>query len=257
MIEVKKPDRAIPLWASVLIIVACLAGGAWLVWAFVIGGGTGDRIVVLDHAPGDGVSKTARDAWRIKAGTAGAQVTQKEGGGYDVDFFFERYEFLAPEEVDVLSRIRRITRDKSVATALQVTPAQMQQLQDIRAKAKLVMPDAERQQIVDHFPAYLQAEAAAEQARSALNRAEAAARQAARGPEKDRQSADNAVTAARDESERLESARRKASVPLIKAVEQTAQKLLPGAKQSGSQRAALAKSVLSADQWKKFDQMGG
>src|SRR5687767_15064716 len=125
MIEVTQ-SRSFPAWASALVIVACLAGGAWLVWAFVAGGGPGERIVVLDHAPGDGVRRSARDAWRIDAGTAGAQVRKADTapGGYQIDFFFERYEFLAPEEIDVLTKTRRIVREKSVAQQLKVTPDQ-------------------------------------------------------------------------------------------------------------------------------------
>src|SRR5687768_4812523 len=130
--EPAPPVRGIPGWASALIILLCLGAGSWLTWTFVMAGGAGGRIVVLDYAPGDGVNRQGPDAWRINAG-AGV-VTVRKGGGprgqYAFEFFFDRYEFLTPDQVEVLTKTRRLVMDRAFARELGVTPSQMKVLEE-------------------------------------------------------------------------------------------------------------------------------
>jgi hypothetical protein len=151
-----KPHRSIPGWASALAVVACLGGGGAFAW-WVAKDGLGDRIVVLDRAPGDGVKKVGRDQWRVTAGYAVVQVTAPagEGGGPPkFEFYFDKYDFLAPEHVEALSTARRLVNDRPMAAAVGVTPAQVAELLEVRKQAKVQMSAEDERRFAAAWPRY-------------------------------------------------------------------------------------------------------
>src|SRR5687767_7630800 len=137
MIEPKR--SGVPPWASALAVIACLGGGGAFAW-WVAQDGVGDRIIVLDRAPGDGVKKFGRDQWRVTAGYAVVQVTAPSGGAAPkFEFYFDKYDFLSPDHVETLSVARRLVNDRAFAAAVGITPPQMAELQEVRKQAKVQM----------------------------------------------------------------------------------------------------------------------
>jgi hypothetical protein len=220
MIEPKQ-TRGLPQWASALAILACLGGGGAFAW-WVAQGGTGDRIIVLDRAPGDGVKKFGRDQWRVTAGYAVVQVTAPGGGGGigegsggpgepTFEFYFDKYDFLTPEQVEILATARRLVNDPVMAAAVGLSPAQMSELRDVRKQAKVQMSPEDDRRLAAAWPRY--------------------------------------AAAATDEQ------RRAPEGELVRIVEQISERLVGPVRQSAVERAGRVKSIVTPEQWQQLDGM--
>ncbi|MDB5354225.1 MAG: hypothetical protein JWN24_678 [Phycisphaerales bacterium] len=150
-----KPTRLMPAWLSIGIIIACLAlagGVAWWYWHR----GWADNIVMLDHNPNDGVhpDKNAKNQWDASAGPASAKITRARNGNLDVNFYFNRVEFLSSEQINALSAVKQIATDRLVQKELGITPEQLEALSSIRAGAKTQLNEAEEHRIREAFLAW-------------------------------------------------------------------------------------------------------
>ncbi|MDB5171582.1 MAG: hypothetical protein JWN51_355 [Phycisphaerales bacterium] len=157
-----RPIRQMPAWLSIGVIVACLtlaAGVAWWYWHR----GWADNIVLLDHNPNDGVhpAKAGKDQWDASAGPAGAKIVRARNGNLDVNFYFNRMEFLSAEQIKALSAVKQIAADRLVQQELRITPAQLEVLTDIRAGSKIQLDEAETQRIREAFLVWDRASGAA------------------------------------------------------------------------------------------------
>ena len=150
-----KPTGQMPAWLSIGIIIACLAlAGGVARWYWHRG--WADNIVMLDHNPNDGVhpDMNSKNQWDASTGPASAKITRAHSGNLDVNFYFNRVEFLSPDQINTLSAVKQITTDRLVQKELGITPAQLEVLSSIRAGAKTQLNEAEVQRIREAFMAW-------------------------------------------------------------------------------------------------------
>jgi hypothetical protein len=158
MIETKQA-RGIPTWASSLILVTALSAGAGIVYWFFTRGPGGDEVVVLDRGPQDGVTalKGGRN-WNIVSGNTTMRVTRMPGGELQPKFGYLQYDFLAPAELNVLTKGRRIATDGAMAEAVGLTPEQVEQMKEqVRRGFNFAVGDSDQKRLLDLFRAWLDA----------------------------------------------------------------------------------------------------
>lgn len=209
-----RPVRQIPAWLSVLVVLACAAGGGWFVWTTFLSPAPRQKIVVMERGPKDGVRPEV-DHWSIRSGNAWLGIprstTPAGGGSPDITFKFGN-EFYPEDQRAVLKKVVTVVNSPAVAKSVGVTPEQMRQLQDIRKGAKITIDEADRARLAQLWTAY--------------------------------------------ESEKDRQAKRAAETKLLKALEALAAKLEEPTLRSAAERAERAKSVLTAEQWKKLESYG-
>jgi hypothetical protein len=149
-----KPVREIPVWAVVGVVLVCLAGAAWFVWANWLRSGPAERIVFLDRGPDDGVKQTLPGRFDVRSGNAALTITKKGESDADLDFRWAKQEYLTPDQIKMLKIVLRLSRDQAMADELSVTPEQLERIKANRAKAKVELSDSDRSRLKDLFLAY-------------------------------------------------------------------------------------------------------
>jgi hypothetical protein len=186
MIEVHKPARPIPAWLTVLVVVAALAAGAWFLRALWQGSGPRERIVILDKAPGEGVTRRGDGRYAVRGGAAWLGVEKNPKGDVSLEFRFDNTDFMGRDVVDVLTKTRRIVSDAAFAREMGVTPQQLAALRQVRQGAKIELPAPDAAQLKTLFAAYEAAAAAdpkaADAAETALTKALEAVGKKLEGP---------------------------------------------------------------------------
>ena len=152
--DAPKPVREIPPWAVVGVVVACLAGAAWFVWANWLRSGPAERIVILDRGPDDGVKQLMGGRYEVRSGNAALTVSKKGDNDADMDFRWVKQEYLTPEQIKMLTIVLRLSREQAMADELGVTPEQTERLKANRAKAKVELTEADRSRLKELFLAY-------------------------------------------------------------------------------------------------------
>lgn len=145
-----------PAWVSATLIVAALAAGAGVVYWFFTTGPGGTETVILDRGPEDGIKGTpGARAWSVTSGNTKMQIAKGPGDTLRTKFGYLQYDFLTPEEFDVLNKGRRIAVDGAMAEAIGLTPEQADQLRDqVRRAFNISIPDAEQKKLIDLFRAW-------------------------------------------------------------------------------------------------------
>jgi hypothetical protein len=210
--DAPKPVREIPPWLVAVVVLGCIAGAGWFVWTNWLRSGPAERIVILDRGPDDGVKPSGANRFDVRSGNAALTVTKTpDGKDADVQFKWAKQEYLTPEQIKVLTVVFRVAQDPGMAAEMRVTPEQLVQLKDNRAKAKVELPAGDRDRLKSLFLAY--------------------------------------------DAEQDKDAKRKAESKLIKALDAVAAELEGPAKQLAAERTAHAQSVLTPDQFQRFDAM--
>jgi hypothetical protein len=158
MIETK-PARGLPTWASALIIVIALAGGAGIVYWFLHTGIGGNEVVVLDRGPQDGIKPLPGGrVWVVTSGNTTMRVMKLPGDKLQTRFNYLQYDFLTPAEFDVLNKGKRISADSAVADAIGLST---EQADAVRAQVKrgfdVAIPDADQQRLAELFRSWFSA----------------------------------------------------------------------------------------------------
>lgn len=156
MTEARPTPRRMPVWLSASIIVIALAAGAGLVyWFFTSGPGGGDTII-LDKGPEDGIKGTPGGRiWKIVSGNTKMQVIKGPGDALQTKFGYLQYDFLTPEEFEVLNKGRRLAVDGAMAEALGLSSDQAGQLRDqVRRGLNISIPEADQKKLLDLFGAW-------------------------------------------------------------------------------------------------------
>lgn len=154
MIEVVKPVRRMPVWLSLLLIVASLAaGGAAIHWFLQTS--TQAEDVVLDRDPTDSVAEVGmnHNSWRVKAGDFVLTITGKDQPRFEPEF--RRLEGLSSEQVHFLSMTRRIANDRLIRARLELTDDQQDRLKHIREGAKVELSAQDKSQLAAALKQYL------------------------------------------------------------------------------------------------------
>ena len=161
--------RQFPIWLSALIILAMVAGAAWLIRWFITTGPTGTEVVVLDRGPEDGVKALPGGRnWRAQSGNNGLRVSKDSDGQLHVDFYVLHYDFLTPEQFNVLNNGRRIAADPALADELGLSPKQREDLREqVKRGFNLELSEPDRKRLTDLFQDYLAASPAAKEGREA------------------------------------------------------------------------------------------
>lgn len=198
-----------PAWLSAIIIVVALAAGAAVVYWFFTTGPGGAETVILDRGPDDGIkgSPTGR-TWSIIGGNTKMQVNKGIGDALQTKFGYLQYDFLTPEEFEILNKGRRIAVDSAMADAIGLTPAQADQLKDeVRRAFNIAIPDADQKHLLDLFRAWRDS------------------------PGESRELA------------------------LLHALDDAGDRAAGSARQTATDAVAHIRQIVSAEQWKKFDEI--
>lgn len=141
--------------SATLIVAALAAGAAVVYWFFTTGPGGADA-VILDRGPQDGIKGTPGGRmWSIIGGNTKMQVTKGIGDALQTKYGYLQYDFLTPEEFEVLNKARRLAMDGAMADAIGLTPAQAEQLKDqVRRAFNIALPDADQKKLLDLFRAW-------------------------------------------------------------------------------------------------------
>jgi hypothetical protein len=158
MIETK-PVRGFPAWASTLIIIVALAGGAGIVYWFLTTGPGGNEVVVLDRGPLDGIKPLPGGrTWVVTAGNTTMRVAKLPGDKIQTKFGYLQYDFLTPAEFDVLNKGKRIASDAAVADAMGLSSQQADAIRDqVKRGFGIAISDADQQRLADLFRTWLSA----------------------------------------------------------------------------------------------------
>lgn len=151
--------RGLPAWASALVIVIALGGGAGIFYWFFTHGPGGNEAVVLDRGPEDGVKalKGGR-TWNVTSGNTVMKVSKMPGGDLATKFGYLQYDFLAPGEFAVLSKGRRLAADGAMADSLGLSSEQTDQLKEqVRRGFNFTVADEDHKRLLDLFHAWLDA----------------------------------------------------------------------------------------------------
>ena len=198
-----------PAWAAATLIVVALASGAAVVYWFFTTGPAGADTVILDRGPQDGIKGTPGGrTWNVTSGNTKMQIAKGPGDTMQAKFGYLQYDFLTPEEFEVLNKGRRIAADGAMAEAIGLSTEQADQLRDqVRRAFNISIPDAEQKNIVDLFRAWRDS------------------------PGDSRE------------------------LPLLHALDEAGDKAAGSARQTATDAVARIRQIVSAEQWKKFDEM--
>ena len=138
--------RRMPAWASATLIVLALATGAAVVYWFFTTGPAGADTVILDRGPQDGIKGTPGGRmWNVTSGNTKMQISKGPGDTLQAKFGYLQYDFLTPEEFEVLNKGRRIAVDGAMAEAIGLSSTQTDQLRDqVRARSTSRSPTPSR-----------------------------------------------------------------------------------------------------------------
>ena len=168
------PPKALPVWASILLIMGALGSAAGVVYWYFKTGPLAGETVVLDRGPEDGVKTLVADKnWRAVSGNAVLRVTRDRKGELQAAFDFLHYDFLAPEQFAILNNGRRLAIDSAMAQDIGVTDQQLAKLREgVRHGFKIEIADADKQRLLSLFKDYLGASGSSRDSReTALLRA--------------------------------------------------------------------------------------
>lgn len=245
-----------PIWLSLLILLVAGAMAPLMGWGYWKRSIAGPVVTVPARPTTDGVTKLSAERWRITCGPAAVLVTKfRSAGKYDSEFYFDRYEFLTTQQIETLSKVRRLVNDHRLAEFVGVSPQQMHELQEMRAQAGTHIEPADAARIAELFPVYEREEAPAREAEMELQRLGGSSRRpGGRSPGAPVASSAE-IARAKQRWEPLEAARKSAQVPLIAAVEQAADHLFPTVQRSTVERAERARALLTEEQWQKMSKL--
>ncbi|HSU68334.1 MAG TPA: hypothetical protein VLJ39_15755 [Tepidisphaeraceae bacterium] len=166
-VQTQTSRRAVPAWASALIIVGCIAAGAGLVYWFFTSGPAGNDMVVLDRGPQDGLKTVANNRnWSVVSGNTKMQVRKLPGDKFEARFGYLQYDFLAPGEFDVLNRARRLAADGAMAEAVGLTPEQTEKVKEqVRRGFDLDIAQADKDRLLELFKQSIAASAGSKDSR--------------------------------------------------------------------------------------------
>lgn len=198
-----------PAWMSATLIVAALAAGAGVIYWFFTTGPGGADAVILDRGPQDGIKGAPGGRmWNIIGGNTKMQVTKGIGDALQTKFGYLQYDFLTPEEFEVLNKGRRIAMDGAMADAIGLTPTQAEELKDqVRRAFNITLPDTDQKKLLDLFRAWHDS------------------------PGDGRELA------------------------LLHALDEAGDKAAGSARQTANDAVVHIRQLVSAEQWKKFDEM--
>ena len=269
------PRFRIPPWAGLALCAACLVGFAWLGWRFLGPTAAGGRLEPLPRDPNDQVVASGwgrRSRWEVTGGMGKVIITRPVGAA-DVTFRFDWSDtafFMTPEQVKVLSAVEQIVdKDPAGWTAkLGLSDAQTAALEAVRGRRNdgLQLDPADEQTLRKLFAAYDAAEKAVDKAdKVAADAAKAAAantppaarppRPAGGGPRRGPGGGPGGPPAAGSPRRPEDEARQAAVDRLCEAVEDIVRKKVAPVRRITADRVAVAKAALTADQWRKYDQL--
>jgi hypothetical protein len=222
--------RPIPIWASVLVIVLCLAGGGWIMHWYVTTDALSHETKLLDPsvipstpapranprvvmnaaaAAAPAIRKQDDTSWWVHAPEAAMLIDTKSSPPIIKVINYTNYEFVPQEDRTRIISARRIARDDAVAKSLDLTPEQVTKMRGLTAQIGMVAEPADLDNLKALWTAY----------DSAANKPAA-------------------------------------ETALVQALTATARKSVDKTKTAAAERSAKIKAVLTDDQWKKFEAMG-
>jgi hypothetical protein len=153
--DAPKPVREIPPWLVAVVVLGCVAGAGWFLWTNWLRSGPAERIVILDRGPDDGVKSPGGGRFDVRSGNAALTCTKTpDGKDAELQFKWAKQEYLTPEQIKVLTVVFRVAQDPGMAAEMKVTPEQLVQLKENRAKAKVELPERDRDRLKSLFLAY-------------------------------------------------------------------------------------------------------
>lgn len=249
----RQPPPSAPIWLSLLILIGAGALAPLMGWRYWKVSAAASVVAVPARPATDGITKLSAERWRITCGPAAVLVTKFQAAGkYDSEFYFDRYEFLTTQQIDILSKVRRLVNDRRLAEYVEISPEQMNELREIRARAETKIEPADAARIAALFSAYERVEAPARDAETELERLGVSPRRPGRRAANAPAVSAAEIARAKQLWEPLEAARKEAQLPLVAAVEQAADHLFPEVQRSAVERAERARVLLTAEQWQKM-----
>jgi hypothetical protein len=141
MAETTTPRKQIPRWVSVIVVLLFVAGGAWLVWAYLGGrawfgqpetfGESDPPSAHMRDAPAmpDGIRQVRPDVWMVRAGGVGMNVRKQRDGTVSLSPYYQSG--IDPAQQSVLSARWRLPRDQAMAKAVGATSDQIARLRKL------------------------------------------------------------------------------------------------------------------------------
>jgi hypothetical protein len=219
--------KPLPIWASVLVILLCLAGGGWMVHWYVTTDSLSHESTILDEHPGSSaIDRTIRrrvavvdqpavrqqdqNSWWVHAPEAAMLINQPSGSPPTITAInYVSYDFVPQENKNKIIYARRIVADSAVSAAINLTPDQLAQLKKLTSQIRMVTEPDDREALKALWVEY----------QSATDKPPAATK-------------------------------------LVQALSALAHKSLDRTRQAAADRAGKIKAVLTDDQWKQFENMG-
>lgn len=154
MIESPKQVRRMPVWLSLGLIALALASGSYAVYWF-FQNSTSAQDIVLDRDPNDSVAEQGinHNTWRIKAGDFALTIVGRDKSTFEAEF--RRFEGLSTQQIHSLAMARRIANDRAIRRSLNLTSAQQDTLDRIRAGAKVELSAADKAVLTSALKDYL------------------------------------------------------------------------------------------------------
>lgn len=167
------PPTRLPLraWVALAIMLATVAGAGYVMYQRLFGGAS-DSPDLVDIVPlrgfaanlgqppvqADGVRELGSNSYQIKSGDARVNVRRaKPDAAWTYNFTYVRRDLITPEQDAALTARWRLPRDPAFAKSLNVTPEQIQQLEQLPGREGMIVIEADRATIASLFEAYLEA----------------------------------------------------------------------------------------------------
>ncbi len=227
MEETEQPSKPLPIWASLVVIVLCLAGGGWIVRWYVMTEPLSHESRLLPGAETANVAPRARpgrenvdnqswirqqnpETWNAHSPEATAIFEHKANKPLVVrSLNYNNYDFVPQEQRTMIFNSRRIIRDDTMSKTLKITPDQLAKLRGLTAQINMIATPADMDSIKTLFAEY----------QSATDKNAAQAK-------------------------------------LFAAMGDIARRSIEATRTAAADRSKNIKAVLSDDQWKQFESMG-
>src|SRR5687768_17576397 len=155
--EPAEPRMPLRAWLALAVMLATVAGVGYLLYDRLFGGGGGSASGdLVDVIPGrrlagaitqaqmqpDGVRELGSNSYQVKAGDARVNVRRaKPDAEWTYNFTYQRRDLLTPEVDAALTARWRLPRDSAYAQALDVTPEQIKQLDEVPGREGMIVTD--------------------------------------------------------------------------------------------------------------------
>src|SRR5687768_11398204 len=149
--------QRVPLraWIAIAVMLATVAGVGYLLYDRLFGGANYSRdlqdIVPMRGMGGaipqpriqpDGVRELGSNSYQVKAGDARVNVRRaKADAEWTYNFTYQKRDLLTPEVDAALTARWRLPRDSAYAQALDVTPEQIKQLDEVPGREGMIVTD--------------------------------------------------------------------------------------------------------------------